>query len=81
MKISGKCTQPKIFYFEPSNIVVQPHSSLTAKLIYSPSKLEMEEGKVNFLSDRGEKWNYHMSGYGMIQSKPKVIEMRSQVGT
>ena len=53
MKVNGKCTHPKVFFFEPSNIVVPPKSELTAKIVYLPSKLELEEGKINFVSEKG----------------------------
>lgn len=33
------------------------------------------------MSERGEKWNYHMSGYGLVQVKPITVEMRGLVGT
>lgn len=41
LKISGKCSLPKIFFFEPASIVVPPRSSLSAKIVYCPSKLEL----------------------------------------
>ncbi len=33
------------------------------------------------MSERGEKWSYHMSGYGLVQSKATQVEMRGLVGS
>ena len=49
-------------------------------LIYRASSLEMEEGKLYFTSDKNAKWTYHLSGYGLPQTKPEVKEMTVFVG-
>ena len=50
LKISGVCSHLTNFFYEPSNIIVPPNSTLEAKIIYVPSRLELEEGKINFTS-------------------------------
>ena len=40
------------------------------KIIYRPSSLEVEEGKIYFESDRNARWVYHLSGMGLPQNKP-----------
>ena len=40
----------------------------------------MEEGKIKFTSNLGEKWNYHLTGYGLLQSKPFKVDIKAEVG-
>ena len=42
MSVVGHSTDENIFYFEPKDILVPPHSEIKGKLVYRPSSLEME---------------------------------------
>lgn len=57
-----------------------PRSKISISLLYRASSLEMEEGKIYFMSDKNAKWTYHLSGYGLPQLKPEVKEMTVFVG-
>ena len=68
MIVHGQSSDEKIFYYEPKNIVVPARSNIKAKIIYRPSSLEMEEGKICFKTNKNSKWIYHLSGYGLLQA-------------
>ncbi len=72
MTITAKSTHPNIFYVEEDVLVVQPRSKTTNWIIYKASSLENEEGKIYFVSDKNTKQTYHLSGYGLPQSKPEI---------
>lgn len=80
MKVSCKGSHPTVFYAETPNFTVPPRSKYQNKIIYRASSLENEEGKLYFVSDRSAKWTYHLSGYGLPQSKPEVREMTVCMG-
>jgi len=42
--------------------------------------LELEEGKLFFTSDKNAKWTYHLSGYGLPQTKPDLKELTVYMG-
>jgi hypothetical protein len=59
---------------------VPPRSTVDNAIIYRASSLEIEEGKLYFVSDRSAKWTYHLSGYGLPQVKPEIREMIVNMG-
>jgi len=80
MIVTSKSTLPFVFHSELEIIKVPPRSTITTNIIYKASSLEMEEAKIYFVSDKNAKWTYHLSGYGLPQSKPEVKEMTVNMG-
>ena len=80
MSVSSRSSHPTIFFPEKENFQVPPRSKISINLLYRASSLEMEEGKIYFMSDKNAKWTYHLSGYGLPQLKPEVKEMKVFVG-
>lgn len=79
MVITSTSSHPKIFYVEKDVIKVPPHSQVTTYIVYCPSSLEVEEGKIFFCSDKQAKWTYHLSGYGLPQTVPEVIILSARL--
>ena len=80
MTVICKSTNPSIFSSEHEQFTVPARSSCSNYLVYRASSLEIEEGKLYFSSDRNAKWAYHLSGYGLPQSKPDIKEMVVSMG-
>lgn len=70
MTITAKSSHPLIFFPEADVLKVPPRSQISTHIIYKASSLEVEEGKLYFLSDKNAKWTYHLSGYGLPQTRP-----------
>lgn len=79
MNVIGKCSHPTIFSFEPEHIVVPAKSKQKVDIIYKASSLELEQGKISFNSDNNSKWQYHLSGYGLPQTKPELKVITAQM--
>lgn len=74
--VTGSCTNSETFYFQPDGPFTIPGKGFKEiKIVFRPTCLEMQTGKIHFISNNDLKWKYELNGTGILQAEEQIKEI------